>query len=124
MSVISDIATYLQTNSIGTLGTDLFYGFLPADVTGAVAVLDGGGSQPDEYIPTKEPTFQIFLQDVDYDTGKATLDTIRALLHQVANTTIGSTYFYFILAVSEGGHLGRNKEGLDEFSMNFHCRTR
>lgn len=124
MSLISDIATYLQTNGIGTVGTDIFYSYMPADVGACVVVLDTGGAQPNPDLPTKEPTFQIYLQNVDYDTGKAKLDAIRALLHQKANITIGSTYFYFILAVSEGGHLGRNAEGDDEFSMNFHCRTR
>lgn len=124
MSLISDVATYLSVNGIGTLTTDLFYGYLPANADTGVAVLDTGGPMPDAYLPTKEPTFQVLIREVDYDTGKAQLAAIRALLHQVKNTTIGSTYFYFILAVSEGGHIGRNSNGHDEFSMNFHCRTR
>jgi len=124
MSLISDISTYLQSNGIGTVGTNIFYSYMPADVGACVVILDTGGSQPDTYLPTKEPTFQIYLQNIDYDTGKIKLEAIRELLHQKTNITIGSTYFYFILAVSEGGHLGRNADGLDEFSMNFHCRIR
>jgi len=45
-------------------------------------------------------------------------------LHQVGNEQIGDTYFYYILANSEGGHIGRNERGLDEFSINFICLTR
>lgn len=124
MSLISDIATHLQTNSIGTLGTDLFYSYMPADVGNCVVVMDTGGTEPDRYLPTKEPTFQIYIQNSSYDNGKTKQDAVRALLHQQKNVTIGSIYFYFIMAISEGGHLGRSADGQDEFSMNFQARTR
>lgn len=122
--MISDIAAYLETNSVGTQGTDLFLGYLPADLAAGVVVLDTGGMQPEPYLPTKEPTFQVFVRAATYAAGKSKLDTVRGLLHQLKNTTLGSTYFYFILALSEGGHLGRDEAGRDTFSMNFHCRTR
>lgn len=124
MSVITDIATYLQTLGLGTLGTDIFYSYFPDNVNTGIAVLDTGGPQPDIDLPTKEPTFQVFIRAVDYDTGKAKLDAVRSALHQQSGVTIGSTFFFFILANSEGGHLGRDERGLDEFSINFHARTR
>jgi hypothetical protein len=124
MSVIDDIAQYLVDNSIGALGTTIFKSYLPDNVDAALVVLDTGGVKPDGYIPTKSPTFEILIRAVDYTTGKAKLDSIRTLLHSLKNTTIGSTYFYYILAISEGGHLGRNERGLDEFSINFQCFTR
>jgi hypothetical protein len=125
MSVISDVATYLQTNSIGTIATDLFYSNYP-DIDGAmVAVLDTGGLAPDIDIPTFEPTFQIIIRSNDYATGKAKAMAIRALLHRKYGELVsGQTYFYFIFALQEPTHIGRNKNGLDEFSMNFRCRTR
>jgi hypothetical protein len=124
MAMIDDIATHLQTQGVGTIGTDLFKSYLP-DITGtAVAVLDTGGLEPDTYLPTHEPTFQVFVRSDTYSVGKAKLAAIRSALHQQKNLTVGSTYFYFILANSEGGHLGLNERGQNEFSMNFHCRTR
>lgn len=124
MAVIDDIAQYLDDNDIGTLGTDIFKSYLPDNVDTALVVLDTGGPQPDKDLPTKSPTFQILLRAPDYSTGKAKLDSIRTLLHQITNTTVGSTYYYYILAQSEGGHIGRNERGLDEFSINFYCLTR
>lgn len=124
MSLVSDVAIYLQTESIGTLGTNLFYSYLPANVEAGVVVLDTGGPQPDPYLPTKEPTFQVLVRAASYDAGKTKLDAVRTALHQVVNETIGSTYFYFILAMSEGGHIGLDESGRDLFSINFHCRTR
>jgi hypothetical protein len=119
MSTISDIATYLQTNGVGTLGTDIFYSYVPGNTTTGVWVLDTAGPTPDAYVPTKRPNIQIFVRAVDYDTGKTKFDIIRNLLHKIGNQTIGNTYFYYILAISEGGHIGRNEAGQDEFSISF-----
>lgn len=126
MTFIEQVATYLQTGSIGTLGTNLFIGNLPDSVDSCVAVFDTGGMQPDIYLPTKEPTFQILVRSTTYDLGKAKIDAIRALLHRNFNVTLvaGQTYVYSILALSEGGHIGQNERGLDEFSMNFKALTR
>lgn len=124
MSLIDDIATKLQTEGIGTVGTTIFKSYLPESVTNSLVVLDTGGTQPDKDLPTKEPTFQIFIRAEDYSTGKALLESVRTALHQTKNTTLGNTYFYFILAISEGGHIGRNEVGQDEFSINFRARTR
>lgn len=122
--ILDDLAAYMQTNSIGTLGTDLFKSYMPDTVDTGVCILDTGGPMPDKDLPTKKPTFQVFIRGGTYILGRAKLDAVRALLHQVTNTTIGDTYFYYILAQSEGGHIGRNERGLDEFSINFICLTR
>ena len=124
MAVIDDIAEQLEDAGVGTVGTDIFISYLPDKVANGIGVFDTGGRQPDGYIPTKEPTFQIFIRAVTYSAGKTLLDSVRAALHQKANVTYGSTYFYFILAVAEGGHIGRNEAGFDEFSINFKARTR
>ena len=64
MSVlINDVADYLEDQGIGTVATDIFCGYLPdgpSDAVDCIAVLDTGGSEPDKYLPTKEPTFQGF----------------------------------------------------------------
>lgn len=120
--LIEDIANYLEDQGRGTVATNIFVGYMPPDVNG-IAVLDTGGMQPDKYIPTKDPTFQVFIRSSDYDTGKTLLEAVRSDLHRKANITLGSTFFYFVLALSEGGHLGRDENGKDLFSINFHCKT-
>ena len=122
--LIDDIAQYLVDNSVGIIGTNIFKSFIPDAVDTGLCVLDTGGVMPDPELPTKSPTFQIFIRAADYITGRAKLDTVRTVLHQIKNTTIGNTFFYYILAQSEGGHIGRNERGLDEFSINFLCLTR
>ena len=124
--LIDEVADYLEDQAVGTVGTDIFVGYLPESPNACIAVLDTGGMQPDPYLPTKEPTFQVFIRATNYDNGKTKLDAVRAILHQKANLQLISagTYHYFILALSEGGHVGRDEIGRDLFSINFQTRTR
>lgn len=129
MTLIEQVATYLDVDlNLGTLGTDIFVGYAPdseSTPVDIISVLDTGGEEPSAFIPTFVPTFQVFIRDVDYDTGKAILDSVRNALHQFEGTLVsGQTYFYYILAISEGGHLGRDEAGRDLFSINFRCKTR
>lgn len=125
-NLISDIASYLEENEVGTVGTTIFKGYLPEKDGTTIAVMNTGGLAPDIYLPTKEPTFQVFIRSASYETGLAILDSVRDLLHQQNNIQLVSNgiYFYFIFAISEGGHLGRDEAGRDLFSMNFRARTR
>lgn len=126
MTFIQEIATYLANNAVGTLGTTVFYSHLPDASNQCVAVFDTGGTIPDRYINTKSPTFQVFVRAATYTAGRELLDTIRTLLHNQYNVqlTVGGVYCYSINALSEGGHIGQNERGLDEFSMNFQALIR
>lgn len=123
MELIEEIARHLHNKSIGTLGTNLFYGHLP-DVGGEFSILvrDTGGMAPNHDITNiKSPTFQVFIRSKSYNTGKDKLESIRDLLHGVINQylILNGIYFRRIFALSEGGHIGTNEAGYDEFSINF-----
>lgn len=125
MTFIEEIARLLQTAGVGTLGTDLYYSYAPADKESLVAVIDTGGVPPDIDLPTKEPTFQVFIRATSYDAGKAKLDAVRSALHQKRSGTLaGGTYYYYIYAIAEGGHIGLDEAGHDEFSINFKALLR
>lgn len=126
MDLIKQVATYLAAQGLGTLGTTIFYSYAPDSVDDCIVVLDTGGMKPDIYIPTKDPTFQVFIRASTYSAGKSVLNSVRSALHQQkgVNLVSGQTFFYYIYAMSEGGHIGRNDRGLDEFSINFHAKTR
>lgn len=128
MNIKTDIAQYLHNQGIGTLGTNLFASYMP-DIEAnslTICVIDTGGIEPDTYLPTDRPTFQVFVRANDYETGRAKLDQIFDLLHKETNSTLvsGGTYFYNIFANSRGGHIGRNPADKDEFSINFRCFVR
>lgn len=127
MVIAKQIARYLQQQGLGTIATDLFFGMLP-DNSGSplICVLSTGGLKPSIDIPTKRPTFQVFVRASTFIAGQEKIDAIRLLLHRKAGETLvsGGDFFYTIHAQSEGGHIGRNAAGLDEFSINFECLTR
>lgn len=118
--MIADIAQHLQTNGVGTVGTDIFISYLPDTEDEAIAVLDTGGVEPDiDLTQLKSPTMQIMIRSNTYTAGKSKLDSIRSILHGVIEAQVGSTYILYLHALSEGGHIGRNEAGQDEFSINF-----
>lgn len=118
--MIADIAQHLQTNGLGTVGTDIFISYLPDTEDEAIAVLDTGGVEPDiDLTQLKSPTMQIMIRSNTYTAGKSKLDSIRSILHGVIETQVGNTYILYLHALSEGGHIGRNEAGQDEFSINF-----
>jgi len=127
MNIRTDIAQHLHNQGIGSLGTSLFYSYLPETDTGDynLTVLDTGGVAPDREIPTDSPTFQVFIRAKDYDTGKSVLNSVYNALDKKRGQLVpGGTYFYSIFAQSNGGHLGRNENDRDEFSINFICYER
>lgn len=121
MSLANDVATYIDSNTSLTAGTNLFIGRQPSSPTTCVVVYETGGSQPDGDAPTQleTPTFQILIRSSDYATGRTYLDTMRSLFHKLIETDVGSTHFLNCFAVSEGGHIGQDDAGADEFSINF-----
>lgn len=124
--MIDDIASYLQTNSIGTVGTNIFKSYLPDNgLSVAIGVFDTGGTLPDvDLLELKKRTFQIFVKSTTYSAGAQKIDDIRDLLHGKLALTVGSTHFLRIHALSEGGHIGKNEAGVHEFSINFLCQIR
>ena len=129
MTLLQQIAEYLEDQGIGTVSTDIFYSVLPDPDEGeslTIAVLENSEGMPEQEIPTNRPEFQIFIRSNTYDAGKAKYDAIKAALHSghYAALVSGGKYFYYIYLRS-GGHLGVNpSNGKDEFSLNFYSYTR
>lgn len=122
--LIDDITQYLEGQLGATIGTNLFTAYMPDSIDDGVCVIDTGGPQLERELPIRSATFQVFIRASTYAAGKIKLDAIHTALHGYNNTQINNTYFYYILAQSAGGHIGRNERGLDEFSINFICLTR
>lgn len=124
--VIDDVVQHLHNQGIGVRGTNLFRGYLPESPAACIAVLDTGGLAVGTDVEIHEPTFQVFVRSTTYSLGRAKLDSIRAALHNQKNTRLvpNGVYFYTIFAITEGGHVGRDDNGNDMFSINFQCKTR
>lgn len=126
MTYIENIAQFLENESLGNLGVDLFVGRFPASPNNCIAVLDTGGVEPDTYLEILNPTFQVFIRNESYPNGHEKLRSIREKLHRFANGELveDGSYFYFIKALSNGGPVGRDENELQLFSINFLAKVR
>lgn len=118
------IANKSETLLLGTVGTDIFVSKMPPDTDNCFAVYDTSGLPSDPYLPIRQPTLQIVVRNTSYTTGKAKIEAVRKALHQLANFTQDSIYFYMILANSDGGYIGQDANGRHEFSINFRTKVR
>jgi hypothetical protein len=122
--MLNDLISYISGAGLATPGTNMFRGYLPTSPVDAVALYETGGPQPNKEISLKKKTFQITIRSSTYQIGVTKLANLRSLLQGKSQVQIGGTFFLYILAVSEGGHLGRDDNGADLFSINFICETR
>lgn len=122
--MLDDLAVQLANDTQYSIGNALFKSYLPDSPDNCIAIIETGGLEPDKELPTKEPTFQVIIRGTSYNSARSKMLQVRSSLHQRKNEFIGSTFFFFILLTAEGGHIGRDDLGRDEFSLNFRARTR
>lgn len=131
MDFLNEIADYLDSEGVGTVGTDLFVGSLPPDPDDCVAVL-GLTSNPigvqRDVADLQFPRFQVITRNTDYEGASAALQAVRGALHGILslNLPVGvniTTQQYIRLlrchADQEGGPIGSDDQGRYEFSINF-----
>jgi hypothetical protein len=126
---LEDIAGFLQTNSLGTVGTDLFVNDWP-DITDTVTpdlctgIFSYAGA-PSELTFTGRtilnPAFQIKVRSAARDQLSAIQRArdIAALLDGFANQTLGDNYYLLIQARGEISFIGRDQSQRPEFVQNY-----
>lgn len=72
--LLPELGAFLSTQGIGTLGTDIFLGTLPAEPDNCVALRDYGGLAPEHDLGTDHlryefPRVQVLVRNTDYVTG-------------------------------------------------------
>lgn len=120
--LVDNLAQYLATNSIGTEGTDLFIGVLPATPDNAVMIDQTGGVEPDKYLPIKQPTIQIIVRNKSYTDGLDKITAIYDLLHQFKDyqsLETGGVDVMQIMALQEPTHLQQDDNFRHIFTVNF-----
>jgi hypothetical protein len=120
-SPAANIATLLQTASIGTLGTDLFVGRLPETVNYAISVFDSGGPTPSPKWARDYKDIQIIVRgDVNgYSTAWDKAESIKTYLLGLANQTIGTDVYSNFNMRTDNTFIGYNENNCPQFSLNF-----
>lgn len=124
--IATDIASYLEDNSIGTVGTDIFIDALPDTQDDMIAVYNTGGFDADIDIPVSNPTCEILVRSMSAATAQSTAESIKGLLHQKMNSTLvtGGYYFYYVFIMGDINLIGRDEKQRVEYSINFRTKIR
>ena len=108
-----EVATYLQAQSYGTLGADLFAGELPAGKSTGT-VVTGYPGLPDEHVcgtlgATLEiGRLQVRVQHTNEDTAYTNARDAATILGKVASTTLSGVRYRSITVLQSPGLLYRD----------------
>lgn len=119
MPVADDIAAYLATQSLGTVGTDIFVGFLPEEPDDIIILTDTKGRPPDITTKIEFPGLQIRIRNTAYLTAFAEARKINDLLHGMNNVTLSTVYYDFIEGQGSPLFVSKDNKMRTTFSLDF-----
>lgn len=130
-TILESIGDYLVTNSLGTLGTNLFLGTLPESPDVCTAVYENAGTSPAFTMGTggiaiDYPMLQVICRagKDDYPTARDAVETIRNLLASVTDVTISGVHVLRIEPMGSVNPLGVDPKQRPLLSVNFRCLVR
>lgn len=102
----TDLAAYLQTAGVGTVGTDIFKGFLPETPNDCVVLFQRGG-QPPEVVNTvpriEYPELHVIIRadgDTAYEDAMDKANDVMVALHAIGEVTINTRRYLYVRALS------------------------
>lgn len=130
MALLDELGDYLSTNGVGTLGTDLFLGFLPESPNAAVALYETGGSAPVRAMRSspgqpvaRQPRVQVVARSTSYAAARSKAGDVYALLEGLGGVTLGATRYLWGGAVQEPFPLGRDGQQRVMVACNYDIVT-
>jgi hypothetical protein len=130
MSTPKDIAEYLQTKAVGTVGTSIFYGSEPPKPDESITVFEYAGFEPNLQAGLEFPNIQIRVRSSSWETARARLQTIQDLLQEIGNEdgddetlapgiTLNGTFYAAIRAAQGITSLGEDENRRMRLTQNF-----
>jgi hypothetical protein len=122
MSAANDVAAYLESESLGTLGSNLFVASEPADPSSALTVTlyDTGGALGESYAGYQDPTIQVRARAVSYTVAYERLQAIKALLLPTYGFNYGDWHYTGFWLINDIANIGRDDR--DRFLLTLNLR--
>ena len=116
-----NVATLLNTQGIGTSGTNLFVGLDPGGSTQTISIYDTVGASPNPKWARDYPGIQIVVYGPanDYATGWAKAQEIKDYLLGITGQTIGTDIYFGFNMRGDISHIGWTVENRPTFTLNF-----
>jgi hypothetical protein len=126
VALLEDLAGYVDTNIASLiLGTNLFIGMIPENVSNCVAIYENSGAPPNfvmgsNNLPILErPQVQIIVRNESYATGRALAESVYRVLTAIANQTVNGNRYLRVEAIGVPALLERDSNRRTVFSCNF-----
>lgn len=133
MSVVKDIADFLETSGIGTVGTDIFCADMPDLPDTLICLYEYAGEAPMLSETVDRPGLQVRARGTVYETVRANLQSVQDLLMRVGDTN-DAVYFdgvkinskdYLRIVPAQGIiSLGKDDKNRTELAQNFYIVKR
>jgi hypothetical protein len=96
--IAEDLADFLATNGIGTVGTDLFIGELPLDTNNCLSLVYSPSPEPNKSIPYYTQDIDVWGRFSKFDRGYSKLQEVFDLIHGKENYIMGDYHVYLSFA--------------------------
>ena len=119
MSMMEDVADYLELAGVGTVGTNIFKGNMPDSPDQCITVYAYAGETPDLSIDIERPGLQVKSRALTAEDALDLAEHALAHLHKATSQTINGVLYYYIHALQSPIHLGRDEKGRYMYSVNY-----
>lgn len=124
MAFLAEIAAYLQTAAVGTVGTDIFERYQPSTPSLCITLTETTGLEPEDTHDGKtleRAGLQVLARGTRGGDAAALAKAKAAetALHGLSNTTISGTHYLLVTANHAIAYIGRDRNGRPEWSQNF-----
>jgi len=130
-TILEAIGDYLQSASVGTLGTNLFLAIMPETPDTLITVYENNGNRPyftmgDAAIAVDRPVIQVICRAgrQDYPTARDKAQQIRSLLGAVTEQTVSGVSIMRIEPQGSVTPMGEDENLRPMVSINFECMVR
>lgn len=115
-TLVFEVAKYLESSGIGTLGQTIFYRSMPNSPVKSVAVL-AASSPVDRINPMSQLGFQVLVRDTSLGDGLGKSSKVFGLLHN--KWAVLSTVKGYASGVNSPGPHIRDSNDIPYWSLNF-----
>lgn len=124
--ILEALGDHLQTNAVGTLGTNIFLGKMPATPDYCITLYEYEGMAPTESFGGNPydidmPRIQVVVRGArdDYPTARDAVNTIRGILADITDVTISSTKVLRVASLGAFIPLGLDDKDRPRIAANF-----
>lgn len=116
--IAQEIMEFLEARGIGTLGTDMFIGTLPEEVTSGLYIVAAPSPAPHQYLDTLSIDYDFWYRHPKSNLAYQKLMDVYNLLHRKENWNTDNYHVYFSHALGQIKDNDRDREGGKLYSLS------